>query len=78
KTEDEQAVSTDEVTIKILYPWGQEAFDKLFKVIDEKLPNINVELVDSQAQLEPLQELNAKQIVPDIIFANWGIDALQE
>ncbi|MFE0556555.1 ABC transporter substrate-binding protein [Paenibacillus sp. NPDC058910] len=78
KTEDEQAVSTDEVTIKILYPWGQEAFDKLFKDIDEKLPNINVELVDSQAQLEPLQELNAKQIVPDIIFANWGIDALQE
>ncbi|MEC0206650.1 extracellular solute-binding protein [Paenibacillus lautus] len=78
KIEDEQAVSTDEVTIKILYPWGQEAFDKLFKDIDEKLPNINVELVDSQAQLEPLQELNAKQIVPDIIFANWGIDALRE
>lgn len=78
KTEEEQAVSTDEVIIKILYPWGQEAFDKLFKDIDEKLPNINVELVDSQAQLEPLQELNAKQIVPDIIFANWGIDALQE
>ncbi|MGE7827571.1 ABC transporter substrate-binding protein [Paenibacillus sp. NPDC093718] len=78
RIEDEQAVSTDEVTIKILYPWGQEAFDKLFKDIDEKLPNINVELVDSQAQLEPLQELNAKQIVPDIIFANWGIDALRE
>ncbi|MCT1398519.1 extracellular solute-binding protein [Paenibacillus sp. p3-SID867] len=78
KTEDEQAVSTDEVTIKILYPWGQEAFDKLFKDIDEKLPNISLELVDSQAQLEPLQELNAKQIVPDIIFANWGIDALRE
>lgn len=79
KTEDEQTVSTDEVTtIKILYPWGQDAFDKLFKDIDEKLPNITIELVDSQAQLEPLQELNAKQIVPDVMYANWGIDALQE
>lgn len=28
--------------------------------------------------MEPLQELNAKQIVPDIIFANWGLDPLQE
>lgn len=33
KTEEEQAVSTDEVIIKILYPWGQEAFDKLLRIL---------------------------------------------
>ncbi|WP_152395215.1 ABC transporter substrate-binding protein [Paenibacillus guangzhouensis] len=70
--------STEEVTVKILYPWGQGFFDNLFKDIDEKLPNIKIELVDAQAKLEPLQELNAKQIVPDIIFANWGIEPLEE
>ncbi|MBO0993193.1 ABC transporter substrate-binding protein [Bacillus sp. SD088] len=70
---------TDEiVTIKILYPWGEDAFEERYKAIDEKLENIQLELVDSQAQLEPLQELNAKKIIPDVILANWGIEPLKQ
>ncbi|WP_260981967.1 hypothetical protein [Paenibacillus sp. 32O-W] len=68
----------EEVTIRVLYPWGQGAFDERFKDIDEKLPDIRLELIDSRAELEPLQELNAKKIVPDLIFANWGIEPLME
>ncbi|MFD3272343.1 hypothetical protein ACE3MS_19820 [Paenibacillus dendritiformis] len=60
------------VTIKILYPWGEGAFEERYRGIESLLPNVKLELVDSRAELEPLQELNAQQIVPDIIFANWG------
>lgn len=66
------------VTIKILYPWGEGAFEERYRGIESLLPNVKLELVDSRAELEPLQELNAQQIVPDIIFANWGLDPLYE
>lgn len=71
--------TTDEpVTIKILYPWGADAFELRYRGIEKLLPNVTIELFDSQAQMDPLQELNAQKIVPDIIFANWGLDALYE
>lgn len=66
------------VTIKILYPWGEGAFEERYRGIESLLPIVKLELVDSRAELEPLQELNAQQIVPDIIFANWGLDPLYE
>ncbi|MCE5172807.1 extracellular solute-binding protein [Paenibacillus profundus] len=70
--------SSEPVTIKILYPWGEGAFEERYRGIEQLLPNIKLELVDSRAELEPLQELNAQQVVPDIIFANWGLDPLVE
>lgn len=78
-TETPENASDDEpVTIKILYPWGSDAFEQRYRGIEKLLPNVTIELVDSQAQMDPLQELNAQKIVPDIIFANWGLDALNE
>ncbi|WP_195573036.1 ABC transporter substrate-binding protein [Paenibacillus sp. 1001270B_150601_E10] len=70
--------SDEPVTIKILYPWGKDAFEQRYRGIEDLLPHVTIELVDSQAQMEPLQELNAQKVVPDIIFANWGLDALFE
>lgn len=70
--------SSEPVTINILYPWGEGAFEERYRGIEQLLPNIRLELVDSRAELEPLQELNAQQVVPDIIFANWGLDPLVE
>ncbi|GIN72508.1 hypothetical protein J14TS2_29830 [Bacillus sp. J14TS2] len=67
-------------TVKVLYPWGEDAFeDQIVKPYKDEIPkNITIECVCEAAQLEPLQEMNAKGIVPDIIFANWGIDPLVE
>ncbi|MFS0613079.1 ABC transporter substrate-binding protein [Lederbergia ruris] len=67
-------------TVKVLYPWGEDAFEEqIVKPYKEEIPkNITIECVCEAAQLEPLQEMNAKGIVPDIIFANWGIEPLVE
>lgn len=77
-SEPANADNDEPVTIKILYPWGPDAFEQRYRGIEDLLPNVTIELVDARAELEPLQELNAQKIVPDIIFANWGLDPLFE
>ncbi|MEK3890000.1 ABC transporter substrate-binding protein [Bacillus sp. FSL K6-3431] len=70
----------EEVTVKVLYPWGEDAFQQfIVGTYKDALPkNITLECVCVGAQLEPLQEMNAKGIIPDMMFANWGIDDLDE
>lgn len=66
-------------TVKILYPWGQDNFDKIFsEEFKSKIPNITIELVEGAAQMTPLQELNANGIVPDLIWSSFGLEPLQE
>ncbi|NIK75353.1 multiple sugar transport system substrate-binding protein [Paenibacillus castaneae] len=69
-----------ETTVKVMYPWGEDNF-KTF-VLDRyegAYPkNITLECVCIAAELKPMQEMNAKGIVPDIIFAGFGIDPLVE
>ncbi|GIO33908.1 MULTISPECIES: ABC transporter substrate-binding protein [Paenibacillus] len=78
QTDPDEKTNGEPVTVKILYPWGADNFELRYRGIEKLLPNVTIELVDSQAQMDPLQELNAQKIVPDIIFANWGLDALYE
>lgn len=68
------------VTVKVLYPWGEDNFesDIVEKFQDEIPKNITLECVCTAAQLESLEEMNANEITPDIMFANWGIDDLVE
>lgn len=68
----------DVVKIKILYPWGEGAFLERYEAIDEKLEGIELEFIDGHAQLEPLQELNANNVIPDIILAEHGTTPLVE
>lgn len=70
----------DPVTVKVMYPWGEDAFQEhVVKVVQDELPkNITLECVCLPAQLEPLQEMNAQGIIPDIILAQWGGDPLYE
>ncbi|MBP1916945.1 ABC transporter substrate-binding protein [Lederbergia galactosidilytica] len=68
------------VTVKVMYPWGEDAFEEhVVKVIEDEIPkNITLECICIPAQLEPLQEMNAQGTIPDIILAQWGIDPLYE
>ncbi len=72
--------SGEPVTVKVLYPWGEDAFVEhiVEKYKDEIPQNITLECVCVDAQLESLQEMNANGVIPDMIFANWGIDPLVE
>lgn len=62
--------TAEPVTIKILYRDGEEAFNQRFKVLEENLENIIIEpIIANASSLEDLQELNANNVVPDIINA---------
>ncbi|MEC0242799.1 hypothetical protein P4H66_23595 [Paenibacillus dokdonensis] len=59
------------VTITVAFPWGEEIFNNRFQEIDEKLPNINIEMVACECKSASLQELFASGVNPDIIFPNY-------
>jgi len=71
-----------ETTITIQHEWGLDQISALMQPIEDKLQaegkNIKVKWIQGQPTLEALQELNAKGVVPDIIYTSKGIDGLQE
>ncbi|MBO0991504.1 ABC transporter substrate-binding protein [Bacillus sp. SD088] len=67
----------DVVTVKVLYPWGEDAFKQRYEAIDQKLEHIKLELIPAEATSESLQELNAKNMTPDLIHSNLGLAPLE-
>lgn len=60
------------VTIKLFFPWGQELFDERVGPIDERLENINIELLEhgegsTEGLVGAIEQFSAENIVPDII-----------
>lgn len=72
-----EGTADDPVTIKVAFPWGEEIFNNRFQEIDEKLPNINIEMVACECKSASLQELFASGVNPDIIFPNYGISEFE-
>ncbi|OME86453.1 MULTISPECIES: ABC transporter substrate-binding protein [Paenibacillus] len=72
-----EGTPTDPVTVTVAFPWGEEIFNNRFQEIDEKLPNINIEMVACECKSASLQELFASGVNPDIIFPNYGIHEIE-
>ncbi|WP_098742111.1 extracellular solute-binding protein [Paenibacillus sp. EZ-K15] len=72
-----EGTPTDPVTVTVAFPWGEEIFNNRFQEIDEKLPNVNIEMVACECKSASLQELFASGINPDIIFPNHGISEIE-
>lgn len=67
------------VTITIAWPWGEPEYEVRFGAIREELKDsINVKMVLAPGYKDALQELFAAKTVPDIIFANYGLEPLEE
>ncbi|MCU6708851.1 extracellular solute-binding protein [Paenibacillus sp. J5C_2022] len=67
------------VTITIAWPWGEPEYEARFGGIAEKLKDsITINMIQAQGTKENLQELFAAKTVPDIIFANHGLQPLEE
>lgn len=71
--EEETEDSNEPVTVKFLFPWGEDLFNQRIVPIDEKLPNINIELVEhdtgsTEGIKQRIEELSANNIVPDIML----------
>lgn len=67
----------EKVKLTIAYEWGEEAFNKRYKPIEEYLGNVELEYVASNGTLEGFEEMFAKGIKPDI-FVDQNITALQD
>ncbi|MBT2763353.1 extracellular solute-binding protein [Paenibacillus sp. ISL-20] len=72
-----EGTPTDPVTVTVAFPWGEEIFNNRFQEIDEKLPNVNIEMVACECKSASLQELFASGVNPDIIFPNHGISEIE-
>ncbi|GIP25835.1 hypothetical protein J23TS9_09650 [Paenibacillus sp. J23TS9] len=72
-----EGTADNPVTITVAFPWGEEIFNNRFQEIDEKLPNINIEMVACECKSASLQELFASGVNPDIIFPNYGVHEIE-
>lgn len=69
----------DPVELLVATPWGEDYFNsRIGNYMKEKLPHIQVKHVDWNGTVENMQELNASQIVPDIVLAFSGQEPLEE
>lgn len=72
-------MTTDEITLKFMMPWGEEMFEALIKTdVEEKFPNITVENIGGTVDASGFDEAFAAQEVPDILLAHNGFDVLKE
>lgn len=63
---------SEEVTIKLFFPWGEELFEERVGPINDRLDNINIELVEhdegsTEGIIEAIEQLSAERNAPDII-----------
>ncbi|MCQ6563922.1 ABC transporter substrate-binding protein [Paenibacillus mendelii] len=66
-------VPAEQVTIKLLSPFGAELSEKRYRPIEKILPNIKLEIVEGK-----LEELHAQNIVPDIVVTGWGFSQYEK
>lgn len=68
--------------VKVLYPWGEDAFQAfIVDVVKDELPeNITLECICGSAKFEALQDMNAAGITPDIMLVDdiEGIDPIAQ
>ncbi|WP_062109955.1 ABC transporter substrate-binding protein [Bacillus niameyensis] len=67
----------EKVKITIAYQWGEDAFNKRYRPIEEYLGNVEIEFVASTNTLQGFEEMFAAGIKPDIIV-DQNIFALQD
>lgn len=76
--ENKQSEDNEEpVTLTIALPFGEDIFQDRYGVIQEKLPDLNLEMVYFDGTSEGLEELFASKTVPDI-FNTGNVALLQE
>lgn len=84
KSTDKEPATTKEfpnepVTLKLAVPWNEDILKKqIGDFLKETHPHITLELVHWDGKSESMQEMNAKQIVPDLIMGSLGPEALEE
>lgn len=75
--EDLEDNSGEKVKLTIAYQWGEDAFNKRYKPIEEYLGNVEIEFVASDGTLQGFEEMFSAGIKPDIIV-DQNIFALQD
>ncbi|NKI23496.1 extracellular solute-binding protein [Paenibacillus dendritiformis] len=75
----EVAYDGEAVTLKFIIEVDEETFRIRYKEqIEEKFPNITLELANASLTPEGLQELNARGEIPDLYVMHQGYDMLKE
>lgn len=81
-SEEDQVVpemTTDDITLKFMIPWGEEEFAERIKDdVEKEYPNITLEMASGTVDAAGMEETFAAQVVPDILLAHNGYDVLKE
>lgn len=77
--EKDNEAEVKEVTLSFAAPWGEEMFDQRVKsIVEEEFPHITMELESTIVDKDELEELFAKEIIPDILLAHRGFGVLND
>ncbi len=70
---------SEPVTLTFMSVWNDELFETRIKgFVEEKFPNVTMELISTRADSDGLQEMFAADIMPDLLHITNGFGPLQE
>lgn len=70
---------SEPVTLTFMSTWNDKLFeDRIKGFVEEKFPNVTMELIPTRADSEGLQEIFAADIMPDFIHVTTGFGPLHE
>jgi len=70
--------SKEQVTLKFMAPWGGEFDARVKPFVEEKFPNIKIELISKWVGKQELEETFAAKENPDILLTTGGFEVLKD
>ncbi|MCQ6563917.1 ABC transporter substrate-binding protein [Paenibacillus mendelii] len=68
----------EQITLKFMAPWGGEFEERVKPFVEEKFPNIKIELISKWVGKQELEETFAAKENPDILLTTGGFEVLKD